>query len=240
MRRDDPNTWTIERYGIAETFTGTPYRDAYTPRLCSAFDQLMGTGKWEESNFGLGWWVVSFPGFWDDALEDDPTLEWGAAGSWHVDGAHFQHHIDSKEVGLLPIFLFSEIGSHDGGTLLCPGSHHVVARILHEHRLQGGVEGMRGTDVSAEAIARCGDANGIIQHWVEVQGSPGDVVLCHPFMLHARSMNCGRALGRSVRPMCHPAISLKEDMNVLTPNATLSSLSIVERTIQEAIVDATQ
>lgn len=52
-------------------------------------------------------------------LDQDSTLKWGAAGKWHVDGAHFQHFIDSKEVGLLPIFIFTTIGPRDGGTLLC-------------------------------------------------------------------------------------------------------------------------
>ena len=253
---------------------GPPYSSAFTPRLRGAFDQLMGVDKYEESSLALGWWVVTFPGFWDDRLEDDALLEWGAAGHWHVDGAHFQHFINSKEVGLLPIFLFNTIGKHDGGTLLCPGSHRVVAEILHEcntHDQESGGRsgarsggrsgeygdsdaseeeehggGMSGGQISAEALLRCDVVNNV----VEVNGEPGDVVLCHPFMLHARSMNCGTGLERSVRPMCHPGIALKEPMSIygstmgMTDSPTCATtsgssgtmeLSPVERAIVEAV-----
>ena len=38
-----------------------------------------------------------------------------------MDGAHFQHHINSKQLGILPIFLFSSIERHGGGTALRVG-----------------------------------------------------------------------------------------------------------------------
>ena len=245
VRRNDPNTWTQERIGIADGWApnlGPPWSNAYTPRLRNAFDQLMGKGKWEESSLGLGWWVISFPGFWDDALDQDSTLKWGAAGKWHVDGAHFQHFIDSKEVGLLPIFIFTTIGPRDGGTLLCPGSHQIVSQILNERKTQGDTIGMTGTEVSLETIKRCDVKN----NFIEIQGNPGDVVLCHPFMLHARSMNCGTGLDRSVRPMCHPGIALKENLFVGTDSfleaaggvgegSEMKELSCVEKAIVDSL-----
>ena len=297
LRRDDPNTWTVERYGIADGWLpsmGAPYSDAYSPKLRAAFDQLMGPDKYEESSLALGWWVVTFPGFWDERLADypghPPEVAWGAAGHWHIDGAHFQHYINSKEVGLLPIFLFNTIGKHDGGTLLCPGSHRVVAEILHEYNEDDGYNaynaymeqdmepdidmveegggggeknssggttqkreegeddwseeeeeeeeagrgrrgGLTGGEISAEVLKRCDVANNA----VEVQGSPGDVVLCHPFMLHARSMNCGSGLDRSVRPMCHPGIALKKAMSIYRGVGEAPKVSPVERVIVDAV-----
>ena len=235
IKKHDPNTWTLERVGLAESYPPTPgtlWNKCYPPRLRHAFDQLVGHGRWEESSLGMGWWVVSFPGFWDDALDEDPTLVWGAAGRWHVDGAHFQHYLDSKEVGLLPIFVFNHLEEHDGGTLLCPGSHNVVAQILHERAQYGDQQGMTGVEVSIAATERCD----VKTNMIEIHGAPGDVVLCHPFMLHARSMNCGKYFERSVRPMCHPAIALKQEMNVSTAAVVSSSLlSPVERAIVAAV-----
>ena len=189
---------------------------------------------------GLGWWVVTFPGFGDSdssnvANEDD----WSAAGRWHVDGAHFRHFLDSKEVGLLPIFLFTDIGPRDGGTLLYQGSHKVVAQCLH-----GATKGMSGVELSKLTKKRCGIADyGIIQanaSVVEVNGEAGDVMLCHPFMLHARSQNRGKYLQRSVRPMCHPAISLKEPMRVF-PNAAENRSDDDERSpVEKSIIGAIQ
>ena len=152
IERDDPNTW-CERKGIAETYgpkLGPPWCNVFTDRLLGAFDQLMGKGMWEESSLGLGWWVVTFPGFGDGSIHDDKFAgeedcgdNWSAAGRWHVDGAHFRHFLNSKEVGLLPIFLFSDIGPQDGGTLLCQGSHKVVAQVLSDSK-----EGLSGVELS--------------------------------------------------------------------------------------------
>lgn len=235
IRRDDPNSW-CERKGIAETYSpslGSPWSNVYTKRLTRAFDQLLGEDRWEKSSLGLGWWVVTFPGFGDGPFygnqRSDSSLmhhrdtassgvdhvdDWSAAGRWHVDGAHFTHFLNSQEVGLLPIFLFTDIGAQDGGTLLCRGSHTVVAEILNERR-----EGLPGSQLSGIAKQRCSVVDygrvALNPNIVEVNGEAGDVMLCHPFMLHARSQNRGKYLQRSVRPMCHPAISLKAPLRIL-------------------------
>ena len=49
---------------------------------------------------------------------------------------------------------------------------------------------------------------------VEVNGEAGDVMLTHPFMVHARSKNLGQRGLDSVRFMCHPAVPLSAPMNV--------------------------
>eukprot|EP00949_MAST-11_sp_MAST-11-sp1_P002922 g2922.t1 len=144
----DRTTWPEkERLGIAESFSvldGLPWSACFTPRLVAAFNQLAGEGRWDPESLGLGWWVLSFPREGESRL-DGGHGTWAPTGSMHVDGAHFSHHIDSPEVGLLPIFLFTEIGPSDGGTAIVPGSHHVVAEILAEERLfdedSGGLRG---------------------------------------------------------------------------------------------------
>lgn len=61
---------------------GSPWKDALSPTLMSAVEQLVGANAWEE--FGCGWWMVTFPGF--------AKPPWRAEGKWHCDGAHFRHY----------------------------------------------------------------------------------------------------------------------------------------------------
>jgi hypothetical protein len=193
----DPTTWT-RRHGIAEVYTAetSPWGDVLSPRLRGAIEQLCGAGR--TGRFGCGWWVVTFPGV---AVEP-----WGVDGSWHVDGFGYRHLVDSREIGLLPIFLFNDLGPHDGGTLLVPGSHREVARLLWQADGRGGLDGGR--------LSRLARTDLDESTAVEVNGRAGDVCLAHPFTLHARSKNLATSSLDSVRFMCHPAVPLREPMNV--------------------------
>jgi len=196
----DPRSWT-RRHGIAEVYTPDDcvlWHDILTARLRGAIDQLCGPGR--TGVFGCGWWVVTFPG-----VTEAP---WGVDGSWHVDGAGYRHFLDSPEIGLLPIFLFNDIGPCDGGTVLKPGSHRKVAQLL----LEAGETGVDGGYLSRLARAKlCKDDE---DDFVEVNGNEGDVMLVHPFLLHARSKNLGQLGIDSVRFMCHPAVPMKDPLRV--------------------------
>ncbi|KAF0716777.1 hypothetical protein AaE_011004 [Aphanomyces astaci] len=197
VKQHDCATWP-EKHWISESYddkTGSPWTEALTPRLKRAMDQVCGEDRWIPSDLTCGWWVLTFPGH--------AMLPWGPAGHWHVDGARYIHHIDSKESGLLPIFLFSDIAPGDGGTALAPGSHKHVAHILAAAKPHG----LKGGQVSAAAK---GWVNQHKKSWVEVQGRAGDVMLTHPFLIHARSKNCGA----TVRFMCNPNVGLKEPMQL--------------------------
>ncbi|CAM9121464.1 unnamed protein product [Choristocarpus tenellus] len=198
---DDPSTW-VPRKGLAKIFgkeCGPPWTSVFTPRLLAAIDQLVGMGAWEE--FGCGWWVVTFPGF--------AQPPWGAEGKWHVDGAHFRHYPHSKEIGLLPIFLFSDIRPGEGGTALLSGSHKAVGKLLWSRAGNTGLTGPQVSQASREALLPANH-----EDIVETIGSAGDVMLTHPFLLHARSKNLGIRGKESVRFMCHPAIPLGKHMDL--------------------------
>jgi len=47
---------------------------------------------------------------------------------------------------------------------------------------------------------------------VEINGQAGDVMLTHPFLLHARSKNLGNKGVESVRFMCNPNVQLRCSM----------------------------
>ena len=193
---------------------GQVWHEVVTPRLKRAMDQLCGRNRWRK-DFGLGWWMITFP--------DQTEPPWAAAGKWHVDGASYQHHIDSPESGLLAIFLFSDIGPGEGGTALSVGSHKRVARLLAKNEPRG----MKGGAVSYQA--RQFERRQI----VEVNGKAGDVMLVHPFLLHARSKNLGQKGVESVRIMCNPNVRLHRKMNLSRADGGYSP-------IEQAIADALQ
>lgn len=134
-----------------------------------------------------------------------------AAGGWHKDGDFFLHFIDSPEQGLLHIILWDDVLHQGGATYLAPDSVAVVARYLVDH--PEGVnpipheQPQHGAGFPTDAlIGRCRDFR-------EVTGKAGDVVLMHPFMLHASSQNM---LGRA-RFITNPPVEFREPMRFDRP-----------------------
>ena len=126
---NDPNTWTKGQVHLQKVLHGPLAEPVFTPRLLAAFDDLMGVGRWEYSAH-LGWWPISFPGFEKPPWQEPQT-------GWHVDGQQFHHHLNSRDQGLLSIFLFSDIEPGDGGTALSLGSHEIAARVLEASEPDG-------------------------------------------------------------------------------------------------------
>lgn len=207
----DPKGWKQPFIHIPKIFTGPPFTVAFTARLHGAFDDLMGAGRWNPIK-GLGWWPVSFPGF-DRRPWHPPTT------GWHIDGIQFHHHVHSRDQGLLPIFILSDIGSGDGGTAIDLGSHKITARILNAAEPAG---------LEVDALCRR-VAKHPFHKIIETNGRAGDVALMHPFMRHARSPNTGK----SVRFICNPCITLKRRMNL--KRRCPEDYSPVERAIVKAL-----
>lgn len=205
---DDRAAWKKNVVHVQKVFTSEPFTGAFTKRLFDAIDDVMGEGRWVPPG-GLGWWPVAFPGF-------EPPPWKPPTGGWHVDGIQFHHRLTSRDQGLLPLFVLSDIGPGDGGTAFDEGSHRVAARILAAAE-------PAGLDVNelAKRVTATPRLN-----VVEGTGRAGDVILLHPFMLHARSPNTGN----SVRFICNPCIQYKEAMRLDGP-----ALSPVERAIKEAV-----
>eukprot|EP00752_Nemacystus_decipiens_P001709 g1655.t1 len=224
ITRGDPSTW-VRKVGLAEIYgissspkkrRGSPWKDALSPRLMSAVQQLLGPDAWEE--FGCGWWMVTFPGF--------AGAPWGAEGRWHCDGAHFRHYPHSREIGLLPIFLFSDVRPHGGGTAVIRGSHKVVAELVWN---KAGTTGLTGPELSGAAREALLPAAS--EDVIETIGSAGDILLTHPLLLHARSTNLAPVDEAGVRFMCHPAVPLKRHLDLHAPP---EAFSVVERIMWRA------
>ncbi len=140
-----------------------------TPPVIAAIDALLG-GEWRRRLDTVGGTVpVRFPS------ERDP----GDAG-WHVDGSFEvagQYWVDvrSRGRGLLALYLFSDVGEDDAPTELIVGSHLDVPRVLLPF-------GDRGTAFGA--VADMLPATTWQRRRVLATGRAGDVLLCHPFLVH--------------------------------------------------------
>lgn len=116
----------------------------------------------------------------------------------HKDGDFFRHFLDSPEQGLLTLVLWSDIKPRGGGTFVAADSVGPVARMLAEH-----TEGIGPKSFDyPQLLAQC-------HNYVETTGTLGDVVLLHPYILHAVSQNhAGNA-----RVITNPPIALSEPMD---------------------------
>jgi hypothetical protein len=261
VEKDDRTTWNDAMMYVQESYRSPEFDKCNTQRLADAIEDLIGAGRWADlSVYGKdeviatwGWWPVNFS-FGSEQKWSIP------ARGWHWDGIHFRHYVDSPEQGLLCLCLFSEIGTHGGGTLIAEGSHKVVARFLEKH--PEGLEAQPAIDQLnlehpwlKELTTAAGDINndflGIgdispelrmqkFMNWhtdedgfqlrvTETTGSPGDVILCHPFLYHAASQNHSGV----PRFMCNRTTPLKERMQLQRDNA--NDYSPLEQSVRKAL-----
>ncbi len=174
------------------------------PKAWAAACQLLGG---EERVDAPCWWgdsmIVNFHKGADQPWQP-PSPQ---VGGWHKDGDFFKHFLNSPEQGLLTIVIWSDIGPQGGGTFAAADSVPVIARYLAEHP-----EGVKPTEIpSRTLIEEC-------HEFVELTGKVGDVVLIHPYVLHAASQNHSR----SARFITNPPIKLKEPMEFDRPDGAYS------------------
>ncbi|MGC4046506.1 MAG: phytanoyl-CoA dioxygenase family protein [Armatimonas sp.] len=190
---EDPEDWNqpVIRLGSQ---TAEPFRQAAnTPRLYSAFDQLVGPGRWIAHPHLAGTVVIRFPV--DTAPDDD---------GWHIDTS-FEHegrwhaNIHSKGRALLMLFLFSEVTESDAPTRIRVGSHLDIPRVL----APAGEVGLSFDQVPLPIAVQ-------ERPIALATGEPGDVYLCHPFLVHAGS----RHHGANPRFLAQPGLLLREPIQL--------------------------
>ncbi len=177
---EDPRTWTkpVIRLG---GFSDPPFRAAAnSPVLTTAYDQLVGTGRWLAPG-GLGTFPIRFPS------PDDP----GDTG-WHVDASiagddpndffSVRVNLVSRGRALLMLFLFTDTSERDAPTKIRVGSHKAFAR-----HIAGA--GERGVSLRELIDQRYDWAAGLPE--VLATGGPGTVYLCHPFLIHSAQPHRG-------------------------------------------------
>lgn len=208
----DPSTWAKPLVHLPRSTTWPVSQIA--PRAWEAITQLVGGEDRIRDDHRI----------WDDSLivnlKHGSEQPWQppsrTSPGWHKDGDWFKPFLDSPEITILCLVLWSDIKPQSGGTFFVPGCVGPVARYFARHP-----EGLR-----------CGDFGDALQHcneFAEAIGNAGDVILCHGYMVHASSANpSGRA-----RFLTNPCHGLREPHNFNRANP--ADYSPVERAILQGL-----
>src|SRR3954452_3475270 len=207
---DDPSTWAEQRVHMP-SLRHVEVAD-FAPKVWGAACQLLCGEHRIEQPYRWGNGFIANLGIGADRPWEPPSP---SSPDWHKDGDFFRHFLDSPEQGLLTIVLWSDIEPRGGGTFLAADSVGWVARFLAERP-----EGVLPEECPYhDLIAQC-------REFVEVTGRLGDVVLLHPYVLHAVSQN-HRGTARFIT---NPPVTLAEPMDF-----TRTDASLVERAVLRAL-----
>ena len=209
----DPASWPEDLNGFSKTTRSVPVAEA-SPATWEAICELLGGEERIAERtcaFSDGFNLNANRG------ADEPWKGPSAASpGWHKDGWFFRHFLDSPEQALLCLVIWRDIGPKSGGTFYAPDSVPLICRELLAHP-----EGLKHTHGWGRLIEGARDFR-------EVTASAGDVIILHPYMLHAASQNPS---GR-IRLMNNKVVSLKEPMRFKREDGAYSPL---ERSIQRAL-----
>lgn len=210
--RDDPATWTKPVHWVPY-MAQPPFRQAAgTPVLQDALDRIVGPGRWQPLKV-LGSFPLRFPH--EEETNDDG---WHIEGSFLPEGEQEYHaNVYSKGRALLMLFLFSEVDETNAPTRIRVGSHLDVPPVLAPY-------GERG--VSIFAAAKDIEAASAARPVALATGNPGDVFLCHPFLVHAAQPNHG------TRPrfLAQPAVLPTTPLRIDRPDGDHSPVELAIRT----------
>ena len=207
IHRHDRSTWPTpradarwgQRYGLKKTKDNAIYNGIGSRRLLNAMYQIIGPRSWVKNSWGG--FLISFPvqgeGPWTVSRDFHPEI--GAGPDLKV----------WRPPHLLTFAHVSDVRPKGGGTLVVEGSHRLVVRYfngLKEVRAKQKTliaKFARSHPWLAELMGKTPDQGdrlrrfmsegamieGVHARVVELTGEPGDAVLWHPALLHARSQN---------------------------------------------------
>jgi hypothetical protein len=212
---NDPATWEKEIIHMPATQYLT--MEEIAPKAWQAACELLGGEERVKPSHWGDCMIVNFHKGADQPWQPPSP----SVSGWHKDGDFFRHFLDSPEQGLLTIVIWSDIAPQGGGTFAAGDSVAPVARLLAAHP-EGVLPSGAPEATFGSRIHECHD-------FVELTGQIGDVVLIHPYLLHASSQNhSGKA-----RFITNPPISLEEPMQF--NRADPQEFSIVERAILQGL-----
>ncbi|KEQ74055.1 hypothetical protein M436DRAFT_45137 [Aureobasidium namibiae CBS 147.97] len=218
MDPNDRETWNPWRVHLPRYHPAIPIRD-FCPKAWAAICELCGgeeridTGSSATPGLASTQGTPSGPDHLTPAQQK--LLDPHDRDNWHVDGDFFHHFLDSREQGLLPIVLFSDINIGGGGTMICPDAIPTMAAHLYAHP-EGvmpdmtAVEGRETPykdfdhgfyDKAVAAVEK--------EKFKTATGKAGDVYLLHPLMVHSAAPN----YLREPRIITNPPISLLRPFN---------------------------
>jgi len=202
IRPDEPATWTVGQPTGFQSLTRAGSFDALGGTVVrGALDVLFGTDGWARpAHWGVP--LVTFPG--TQSPWDVPSMQ------WHLD---FPARGPGQPLFAVRVLAFLDrVAPRAGGTLVLAGSHRLVERLAATGGARGGHSRdvcralMRSSAWLGELWSRDRGADRIQRFMVqgavidgvaiavrELTGEPGDVVLMHPWQLHAPAPNRGTA-----------------------------------------------
>lgn len=198
MRPDEAATWTVRQPTGFQALTRSGVFHAVAGEaLTQALDQLLGR-RWERlKHWGAP--LVTFP---------------DRSGAWQVPHQHW--HLDFPArgpsfplPGIRVLAFVSPVLPRGGGTLVQAGSQMLVSRLVLDHSVGGHSTEVRhalaqryewlrtlwsgggGSDRIRRFMVEGAVIDGVSLRVIELTGNPGDIVLLHPWALHAPAPNCG-------------------------------------------------
>jgi hypothetical protein len=196
MKPGDPASWTTRNpAGFAELAKTGAFAAMASPVVTGMLDALLGA------------WVP--PARWAVPLVTFPEADAPSEVKWDVPRLHW--HLDTpatvNEPGIARVFvLLNDLEPRGGGTVVALGSHRLLMRIAQRagHELRSadakarlyteepwfaGLVETGGTDRVKRFMEDGAEIDGVSVRVTEMTGKAGDVLLMHPTMLHAASMN---------------------------------------------------
>ena len=196
---DDPKTWPAGQVFGLQELKDLSSAVIGSETTCAAIDGLLGPGCWKQpSNWGA--FLITFP----------------SPGTWRV--PHRVWHTDFDYVGSLErppgalVFSFlSDVPPGSGGTAVIEGSPRIIARFLAAHprasfkKMKNVRHALLGSDPwflalgseegdpprSDRLMAEGGVAWNEPVRAAELSAKAGDLVIGHPWLMHASAPNCG-------------------------------------------------
>jgi hypothetical protein len=171
-----------------------------------AIDALLGEEEWDwPRDWGRA--IVTFP-------SGRPASEWDVPTDiWHWDNPTAWNR--KRLTGLFIVACVNQVRPAHGGTLVLAGSPQLVLRhyetLPAEKRALGHIyeigrfrrsdpwlatlsgHAPSPPDRIAAFMQAGGEVGGVRVRVVELTGEPGDVVFCHPLIVHGTAPNCGTA-----------------------------------------------
>jgi hypothetical protein len=200
---DAPTSWPpAQPTGFQALSRAGAFEAVASAQLVDALDALLGAHGWRR------------PRHWGVPLVTFPA----SAGPWDV--PHAQWHLDFPArsagpdlLGLRVLAFLAPVRPQGGGTVVLVGSHRLVRTLIARSGAHGRVHSVEVRRMCVQSAPWLRDllsppaqaARARIRRFmeegaeiagahvrvVELIGTPGEVILMHPWMLHAPAANCG-------------------------------------------------
>jgi hypothetical protein len=196
IRRDDPATWRPIPGDLKAAKHDPIQARIASARVLGVFDDLLGKNELEPPR-DWGRTIATFP---EQGPWDVPTWFW-----------HWDNPVDlhcDRPTALFVVSFIGEVAPRSGGTLILSGSARLLLKQSDEGRQSAAKpwhafyrshpwlmalagEAPSPPDRVAAFMDRETVIDGVPLRVVELTGEPGDMVFCHPCMVHCGAPNRG-------------------------------------------------